>query len=62
MNSLLPAVAISPLHQRLIDEMTLRRFLPETAALTAFYGRLIASRGSVMVWPFRSARKSLPIS
>ncbi len=62
MNSLLPAVAISLLHQRLTDQMALRRFLSETAALIALYGRLIASRGSVMVWPFRSARKRLPIS
>ena len=30
MSSLLPVIAISPLRQRLIDEMTLRRFAPET--------------------------------
>ncbi len=62
MSSILPAVAIGPLRQRLIEEMILRRFLPRTIAPMALYGRLIASCGSVMVWPFRSARKRLPIS
>ncbi len=35
MSSLLPAVAISPLRQTLIDEMTLRWFSPEAVAPVA---------------------------
>ncbi|MEW9615499.1 hypothetical protein AB3G45_16900 [Shinella sp. S4-D37] len=68
MNTLpIPAVSVSPLRQRLIDDMTMRRFTAETQGnylrdvgrLASFLGRRI--RRGVEAWAARVSRQLLQI-